>query len=74
MQLLDALKVVIQPWKWSGGEYVVLKREYTPDGEYMSPEEAEKARLLQYDWSDSLDLDDLVQRKRALLPSNAGGA
>ena len=43
-------------------------------GEYMSPEEAEKARLLQYDWSDSLDLDDLVQRKRALLPSNAGGA
>ncbi len=66
MQLLEAPKTLLSPWKWFGGGYIVVQGQFDDDDSYLSPDEAEKARLLRYDWCEGFDLDQEKDRKRAL--------
>jgi len=38
MQLLDALKTVVTPWRWFGSQYVAVQGQYTDDGVYLDPQ------------------------------------
>ncbi len=45
MQLLDALKVMVQPWKWFGAQYVAVQGQFADDASYLNPRGGRKNQI-----------------------------